>query len=107
MAEGHPDDEQVNTWYKVAHEQWQLMELQCELWRMQPPTFPFPRGGFTPELSLLHLHQHPHDQQEELLIQLLAAWDATGTPSPDAPIAVHSEEVANGLEEVPAESEDF
>ncbi|KAG5334852.1 hypothetical protein C0989_002766 [Termitomyces sp. Mn162] len=31
MAEGHPDDEHVNTWYKVAHEQWQLMELQHEL----------------------------------------------------------------------------
>ncbi|KAG5346701.1 hypothetical protein C0989_000372 [Termitomyces sp. Mn162] len=46
-------------------------------------------------------------EQEELLIQLLAAWDATGTPSPDAPIAIHPEEVANGLEEVPTESEDF
>ncbi|KNZ75082.1 hypothetical protein J132_04731 [Termitomyces sp. J132] len=48
MAEGCPDDEQVNTWYKVAREQWQLMELQCELQRMQPPTFSFSYGGFTP-----------------------------------------------------------
>ncbi|KAG5720914.1 hypothetical protein E4T56_gene397 [Termitomyces sp. T112] len=28
MAEGHPDDEHVNTWYKVACKQWQLMKLQ-------------------------------------------------------------------------------
>ncbi|KAG5349308.1 hypothetical protein C0989_004748 [Termitomyces sp. Mn162] len=55
----------------------------------------------------LEVHYLSASEQEELLIQLLAAWDATGTPSLDAPIAVHSEEVANGLEEVPTESEDF
>ncbi|KAG5330531.1 hypothetical protein C0989_008859 [Termitomyces sp. Mn162] len=47
MAEGHLDDEHVNTWYKVAHKQWQLMELQHELWQTQPLTFPFSHGGFT------------------------------------------------------------
>ncbi|KAG5331651.1 hypothetical protein C0989_007728 [Termitomyces sp. Mn162] len=31
MAEGCPDDEHVDTWYKVAHKKWQLMELQHEL----------------------------------------------------------------------------
>ncbi|KAG5726361.1 hypothetical protein E4T56_gene18923, partial [Termitomyces sp. T112] len=41
------------------------------------------------------------------LVFMQNAWDATGTPSLDTPIAVHSEEVANGLEEVPTESEDF
>ncbi|KAG5331354.1 hypothetical protein C0989_008124 [Termitomyces sp. Mn162] len=46
-------------------------------------------------------------EQEELLIQLLAAQDATGASSPDAPIAVHSDEVANVLEEVLTDSEDF
>ncbi|KAG5732698.1 hypothetical protein E4T56_gene16844 [Termitomyces sp. T112] len=44
-------------------------------------------------------------EQEELLIPLLAAQDATETPSLDALIAVHSDEVANVLEEVPTESE--
>ncbi|KAG5721422.1 hypothetical protein E4T56_gene13204 [Termitomyces sp. T112] len=39
--------------------------------------------------------------------QMQNAQDATGTSSPDAPIAVHSEEVVNVLEEVPTESEDF
>ncbi|KAG5347437.1 hypothetical protein C0989_011869 [Termitomyces sp. Mn162] len=170
MAEGCSDNEHVNTWYKVAHEQWQLMELQHELWQMQLSTFPFSHGGFTPQApsstpalaspqpgtapsfmphaaplhslpqgglmdidasqqqsstSLLcqHCGKAGHfahycpqglevlylsaSKQEELLVQLLAAWDATGTPSSDAPIAVHSEEVANVLEEVPTESEDF
>ncbi|KAG5348860.1 hypothetical protein C0989_007709, partial [Termitomyces sp. Mn162] len=46
-------------------------------------------------------------EQGELLIQLSAAQDATETPSPDAPIAVPSDEVANVLEEVPTEFEDF
>ncbi|KAG5349157.1 hypothetical protein C0989_005556 [Termitomyces sp. Mn162] len=43
-------------------------------------------------------------EQEELLIQLLAAWDATGAPSPNMPIAV-STEVANVSEVVPVELE--
>ncbi|KAG6902275.1 hypothetical protein C0995_002207 [Termitomyces sp. Mi166 len=30
LAEGHPDDS-IATWYKVAHYQWQLMELKHEL----------------------------------------------------------------------------
>ncbi|KAG5348969.1 hypothetical protein C0989_006830 [Termitomyces sp. Mn162] len=169
-AERCPDDEHVNTWYKVAHEQWQLMELQHELWWMQPSAFPFSHGGFNPQApsstpalaspqvaaappfmpyaASLHslLQEVPMDvdascqwsstpllcqccgkaghfacycpqglevcylsalEQKELLIQLLAAQDATGTPSLDAPIAVHSDEVANVLEEVPTESEDF
>ncbi|KAG5341544.1 hypothetical protein C0989_009617 [Termitomyces sp. Mn162] len=169
MAEGHPDDEHVDTWYKVAHEQWQLIELQCELWWTQPLTFPFPHHGFTPQVPpsmpalaapqagvALPIPSHvaplsslpqgvPMDvdasqqqsstlllcqccgkaghfpcycpqelevcyltasEQEELLIQLLAAQDATRTPYPDTPIAVSSKEVANVLEDVPAELED-
>ncbi|KAG6858796.1 hypothetical protein C0995_013844 [Termitomyces sp. Mi166 len=30
LAEGHPDNS-IATWYKVAHDQWQLMELKHEL----------------------------------------------------------------------------
>ncbi|KAG5348120.1 hypothetical protein C0989_011027 [Termitomyces sp. Mn162] len=76
--------------------------------RSLPQGVPMDAGHFArycpQELEVRYLSA---SEQEELLIQLLAAWDATGTPSPDAPIAVHSEEVANGLEEVPTESEDF
>ncbi|KAG6896730.1 hypothetical protein C0993_008132 [Termitomyces sp. T159_Od127] len=31
LAKDHPDDEQFASWYKVAQNQWQLMEIQREL----------------------------------------------------------------------------
>ncbi|KAG5348711.1 hypothetical protein C0989_008815 [Termitomyces sp. Mn162] len=47
-------------------------------------------------------------EQEELLVQLLAAWDARGPLSPDAPIAICSNKVTDVLEKVLAElEEDF
>ncbi|KAG6862731.1 hypothetical protein C0993_001786, partial [Termitomyces sp. T159_Od127] len=36
LAEGHPDDEQIASWYKVAWDQWQLMEIQRELCQAHP-----------------------------------------------------------------------
>ncbi|KAG5349263.1 hypothetical protein C0989_004953 [Termitomyces sp. Mn162] len=154
MAEWHPDDKHVNTWYKVAHEQWQLMELQHKLQQTQSSTFSFFYGGFTlqalpstpvlvspqagaaplfiPHIAPLcflsqavpidcgkagHLaHYCPQElevcylsasEQEELLIQLLAVQDTTGTPFPDTPTAIQSDDVSNVLEKVPTESEDF
>ncbi|KAG5329294.1 hypothetical protein C0989_010003 [Termitomyces sp. Mn162] len=53
MAEGHPDDEHVDTWYKVAREQWQLMELKHECMQHPPVTFcslTAPRVGVNPSI---------------------------------------------------------
>ncbi|KAG6859171.1 hypothetical protein C0993_003922, partial [Termitomyces sp. T159_Od127] len=36
FAEDHPDDEQIASWYKVAWDQWQLMEIWWELRRAHP-----------------------------------------------------------------------
>ncbi|KAG6881439.1 hypothetical protein C0993_001465, partial [Termitomyces sp. T159_Od127] len=36
LAEGCPDDEQIASWYKVAWDQWQLMEIQRELCQAHP-----------------------------------------------------------------------
>ncbi|KAG6892971.1 hypothetical protein C0993_002382, partial [Termitomyces sp. T159_Od127] len=36
LAEGCPDDEQIASWYKVARDQWQLMEIWQELHRAHP-----------------------------------------------------------------------
>ncbi|KAG5731741.1 hypothetical protein E4T56_gene1514 [Termitomyces sp. T112] len=60
-------------------------------------------------LSLQALLEHlsPAPTTPLMPQQMQNAQDATGTPSPDACIAIHSEEVANGLEEVSTESEDF
>ncbi|KAG5350403.1 hypothetical protein C0989_011208, partial [Termitomyces sp. Mn162] len=56
----------------------------------------------------LEVHYLSASEQEELLIQLLAVWDAMGALSPDAPRAIHLDEVANVLEDVLAElEEDF
>ncbi|KAG5334212.1 hypothetical protein C0989_003999, partial [Termitomyces sp. Mn162] len=40
-------------------------------------------------------------EQEELLVQLLAAQDATGAPSPNMPIVAPPTKVAKELEDVP------
>ncbi|KAG6892425.1 hypothetical protein C0993_003862, partial [Termitomyces sp. T159_Od127] len=36
LAEGRPDDEQIASWYKVAWDQWQLMEIWRELRQAHP-----------------------------------------------------------------------
>ncbi|KAG6881557.1 hypothetical protein C0993_000974 [Termitomyces sp. T159_Od127] len=36
LAEGCSDDEQIASWYKVAQDQWQLMEIQQELQQAHP-----------------------------------------------------------------------
>ncbi|KAG6870314.1 hypothetical protein C0993_004818, partial [Termitomyces sp. T159_Od127] len=36
LAEGRPDDKQIASWYKVAQDQWQLMEIQRELCQAHP-----------------------------------------------------------------------
>ena len=142
MAEGQPDDTCIESWYQVARDQWQLMELRRELHRgttsrstshvplpARPPiqsSFPFctPAPAQVPaahplplgvpmevdasrqrsSLPLLcrrcgrpgHFARYcPQGlevrylsavEQEELLLQLLAARDAQGNPSPDAQI---------------------
>ncbi|KAG6882806.1 hypothetical protein C0993_009043 [Termitomyces sp. T159_Od127] len=36
LAEAHPDDKQVASWYKVAWDQWQLMEIWWDLSQAHP-----------------------------------------------------------------------
>ncbi|KAG6884461.1 hypothetical protein C0993_010934, partial [Termitomyces sp. T159_Od127] len=138
LAEGRPDNKQIASWYKVAWDQWQLMEIQQELCRAHPalrstsmvnlwhPAFPHSGPALalaTPAPQPLlpgipmdvnaaqqhhsapllcrrckkpgHFAQHcplglevcylSTAEQEELLLQLLAAKDAAGAPSPDEP----------------------
>ncbi|KAG6871593.1 hypothetical protein C0993_003075, partial [Termitomyces sp. T159_Od127] len=138
LAEGHPDDKQIASWYKVAWDQWQLMEIRWELrWAHPAPRSTsmvtlrhpaLPHSGpapapATPALQPLppgipmdvdaarqhhatpllcqrckrpgHFAQHcllglevcylSTAEQEELLLQLLAAKDAAGASSPDEP----------------------
>ncbi|KAG5333931.1 hypothetical protein C0989_004625 [Termitomyces sp. Mn162] len=40
LAKGYPDDEQIASWYKVAQDQWQLMEIQWELHHLHPMQHP-------------------------------------------------------------------
>ncbi|KAG6876739.1 hypothetical protein C0993_000775 [Termitomyces sp. T159_Od127] len=42
LAEGHPNNEQIASWYKVAQNQWQLMEIQWELYQTHPAHHPTP-----------------------------------------------------------------
>ncbi|KAG5348813.1 hypothetical protein C0989_007996 [Termitomyces sp. Mn162] len=164
MAEGRPDDKCVDTWYKVACKQWQLMALKRELRCMQHPPVTFcsltaPRVGANPSIPshvtpfcalpvappcpLLQgvpmdvdaSHQRSStpllcrccgkaghftrycpqglevcylssSEQEELLAQLLAAHNAAGTPSPDAPATVSPTEVVGELEVASLEPEE-
>ena len=42
LAEGRPSNKHIESWFKVAQDQWQLMELKRELRRPQPrPPAPF------------------------------------------------------------------
>ncbi|KAG6881182.1 hypothetical protein C0993_002494 [Termitomyces sp. T159_Od127] len=60
LAEGRPDDEQIASWYKVARDQWQLMEIWQELHRAHPA----PRS--TSMVTLQHLAL-PHSESAPAL----------------------------------------
>ncbi|KAG6859967.1 hypothetical protein C0995_001173 [Termitomyces sp. Mi166 len=110
LAEECPDNS-IATWYKVACDQWQLIELKCELQHPNtsypvhcpsqlPVAHPLPAihaSFITPpppaaaqslpsEISMegLEVHYLSPSKQEELLLQLLAAKDTSEDPSPDA-----------------------
>ncbi|KAG5349497.1 hypothetical protein C0989_003407 [Termitomyces sp. Mn162] len=129
LVEGHSDDEKIVSWYKVAWDQWQLMEIQRELccphftlcpttvsnFHLYMPTHPVPAltpaapaacplpPGISMDVDMAHqLHTAPllcqrckkpghfawhcllglevrylsTAEQEELLLQLLAAKNA-------------------------------
>ncbi|KAG6870543.1 hypothetical protein C0993_004494, partial [Termitomyces sp. T159_Od127] len=157
---GCPDDEQIASWYKVARDQWQLMEIWQELHRAHPA----PRS--TSMVTLWHpalLHSRPAPalatpapqplppgipmdvdvaqqhhlapllcqqckkpghfawhcplglevrylstaEQEELLLQLLAAKDAARAPSPDEPALELAQEESGTYAPFPGSEEDF
>ncbi|KAG6898549.1 hypothetical protein C0993_006048 [Termitomyces sp. T159_Od127] len=85
LAKGCPDDKQVASWYKVAWDQWQLMEIWQELCQAHPAPCS------TSMVTLQHpapphsVHYLSTVEQEELLLQLLAAKDTARALSPDEP----------------------
>ncbi|KAG6869447.1 hypothetical protein C0995_003006, partial [Termitomyces sp. Mi166 len=120
LAEGCPDNS-IATWYKVAHDQWQLMELKpVHASSITPPPSVAAQllsPGIPMEVDascqcastplLCHRCKKPGhfacycpqglevrylspSEQEELLLQLLAAKDASGDPSPDASLVDRS-----------------
>ncbi|KAG6884070.1 hypothetical protein C0992_007078, partial [Termitomyces sp. T32_za158] len=166
LAEGRPADDRVDSWYRVAQDQWQLMELKRDLhraaapaptarppfpaqrFRMLPATESLPAAPPVHPLICLALppgvpmdvdasHQHAAlpllcrrwgapghfarrcplglevrflatEKQEELLLQLLAARDSVGVPSPNAATSDDCEEEAlSNPAEVEASEEDF
>ncbi|KAG6872938.1 hypothetical protein C0993_001823 [Termitomyces sp. T159_Od127] len=160
LAEGCPDDEQIASWYKVARDQWQLMEIRQELhWAHPAPCSTsmvtlwhpaLPHSGpapapVTPALQPLppgipmdvdaawqhhatpllcqrckkpgHFAWHcplglevrylSTTEQEELLLQLLAAKDAAGAPSPDEPAPELAQEESGAYAPLLGLEEDF
>ncbi|KAG6896749.1 hypothetical protein C0993_008126 [Termitomyces sp. T159_Od127] len=149
FAEGHPDDEQVTSWYKVVQDQWQLMEIRWELCQTHPaprstsmyllwlPVTPAPQplpSGISmdvdaawqhhPALLLsqqckkprhfarhcplgLEVHYLSTAEQEELLLQLLAAKDTTRAPSLDEPALELAWEESGTYAPLPGPEEDF
>ncbi|KAG6883301.1 hypothetical protein C0993_006927 [Termitomyces sp. T159_Od127] len=160
LAEGRPDNEQIASWYKVAQDQWQLMEIQRKLHRAHPaprstsmvtlwhPALPHsgpalalatpaPRPlplGIPMDVGVAQQH-HPTlllcqrckkpghfarhcplglevcylstTEQEELLLQLLAAKDAAGAPSLDEPAPELAQEESGAYAPLPGLEEDF
>ena len=165
LAEGRPDDEHIESWFKVARDQWQLMELKREL-RRPPPRSPAPfravlpappaaypasrafssvppapapsrslpagipmdvdaswQRSSTPLLCCrcgkpghfarycpqgLEVRYLSPAEQEELLMQLLAAKDVAGVPSPDTvPSEPPLKEAANAAVSPLEAEEDF
>lgn len=161
LAEGRPADDQVLAWYRVAREQWQLMELKRDLRKpahpapptrppaMLPRRFPIPAPPMAtvapPTIPALppgapmdvdasrqraplplscrrcgaqgHFARHcprglevrylSPEEQEELLLQLLAARDIAGVPSPDTPIPEETAKDAHVPEGQEEQSEGF
>ncbi|KAG6863981.1 hypothetical protein C0993_009688, partial [Termitomyces sp. T159_Od127] len=160
LAEGRPDDEQIASWYKVARDQWQLMEIWQELRRAHPaphstsmvtlrhlallhsgpalaPATPAPRplppgipmdvdaawqhhaapllcwrckkpGHFAWHCPLgLEVRYFSIAEQEELLLQLLAAKDAAGAPSLDEPALELAQEESSAYAPLSGPEEDF
>ncbi|KAG6863113.1 hypothetical protein C0993_012815, partial [Termitomyces sp. T159_Od127] len=137
LAEGCPDDEQIAFWYKVAQDQWQLMEIRWELHRAHPAPrstsmvtlrhSAFPHSGPAPALATPALRPLPPGipmdrckkpghfawhcpldlEQEELLLQLLAAKDAAGAPSPDEPALELAQEESGAYAPLLGPEEDF
>ncbi|KAG6892076.1 hypothetical protein C0995_005630 [Termitomyces sp. Mi166 len=130
LVEGHPNNS-IATWYKVAHDQWQLMELKLThplstvhassiappppaVAQPLPPGIPMEVDASHQRASTsllcrrckkpshfacycpqgLEVHYLSPSEQEELLLQLLAAKDASGDPSPDASLVDRSSEVS-------------
>ncbi|KAG6894177.1 hypothetical protein C0992_007179 [Termitomyces sp. T32_za158] len=88
LAEGRPSDDQVDSWYRVAWDQWQLMELKRNL--------------------SLEVRFLAPEEQEELFLQLLAARDSTGVLSPNADTSDSRKEKAPSiLADAEAPEEDF
>ncbi|KAG5333935.1 hypothetical protein C0989_001823 [Termitomyces sp. Mn162] len=138
LAEGHANNEKIASWYEVAWDQWQLMEIQRELHHPHSMLYPtavsnfhlsmstHPVPALTPATPVAHslpleilmdvntacqlctapllcqrckkpehfawhcplglkVHYLSIAEQEELLLQLLAAKDATGAPPLDKP----------------------
>ncbi|KAG6874098.1 hypothetical protein C0993_000836 [Termitomyces sp. T159_Od127] len=141
LAEGRPDDEQISSWYKVAQDQWHLMETQRELrwahsaprstsmvtlWhsallhsgpalaltttapRPLPPGILMDPGHFAQHCLLgLEVRYLSTVEQEELLLQLLAAKDAARALSPDEPALELAQEESGAYTPLLGPEEDF
>ncbi|KAG6893784.1 hypothetical protein C0993_000294, partial [Termitomyces sp. T159_Od127] len=160
LAEGCPDDEQIASWYKVAWDQWQLIEIRRELRRAHPAPrstsivtlwhSALSHSGPAPALATLALQPLPPGipmnvdaawqhhaapllcwwckkpghfarhcplglevrylsttEQEELLLQLLAAKDAARAPSPDEPAPELAQEESGAYAALSGPEEDF
>ncbi|KAG6895694.1 hypothetical protein C0992_013225 [Termitomyces sp. T32_za158] len=165
LAKGRPSDNQVDSWYQVAQDQWQLIELEHDFHHAAAPTPaarpPIPAQRFcvpTVEPLLAGPPVHPPvcpmlppgvpmdvnascqhaalpllcqccrapshfarrcplclevqflapEEQEGLLLQLLAAWDSAGIPSPNANTSdSHKEKAPSIPADMEVPKEDF
>ncbi|KAG5350869.1 hypothetical protein C0989_008949 [Termitomyces sp. Mn162] len=83
LMEGHPDNKRIASWYEVAWDQWQLMEIQRELCHPHPALCP---ASVNSLYHLIPAHPMPAPTPaipEELLLKLLAMKDAARALLPD------------------------